>query len=205
MFCAINQQIDTYRSFLRNLSLALRDKYRCNIGHNARDKSINRRVARSANLINNYRLEEETPHNGDTSFWRNPPKINEPIPEGTALRRLLPPDLPRPSHAISSSLIAARRHGAPCGGCGKNPRRTRINAIMNLSRWDLTIQDVAAILPPHLPTRLWGGEAPETLSPAFLVYTKTDFVDYMDRDDVTQMQFARPRRECDNTKSAGIR
>lgn len=112
--------------------------------------------------------------------WRNPPKINEPVPEGTALHRLPKPDPPRPLLcAISSSLTAARRHGAPCGGCGKNPRRTRINAIMNLSRWDLTIQDVAAILPPYLPTQ------PETLSPAFLVYTKTDFADYMDRDDVT--------------------
>ena len=115
--------------------------------------------------------------------WRNPPKINEPVPEGTALhdstasRRST---LRAPSVcAISSSLTAARRHGAPCGGCGKNPRRTRINAIMNLSRWDLTIQDVAAILPPHLATQS------ETLSPAFLVYTKTDFAGYMDRDDVT--------------------
>lgn len=62
--------------------------------------------------------------------------------------------------------------------------RTRINAIMNLSRWDLTIQDVAAILLPHLPTQPRRIQL-ETLSPAFLVYTKTDFVDYMDRDDVT--------------------
>lgn len=122
------------------------------------------------------------------------------LPSGVILRRLTSPyqkgpfsvaSSCRPSFlalpiAISSSLTAARRHGAPCGGCGKNPRRTRINAIMNLSRWDLTIQDVAAILPPHLPPPGWGGgEAPETLSPAFLVYTKTDFADYMDRDDVT--------------------
>ena len=146
------------------------------------DKSINCRVARSANLINNYRLEEER-----LAQWRYflgviLRRLTSPYQKGP-LSTTPPPLAARPSVpllcAISSSLTATRRHGAPCGGCGKNPRRTRINAIMNLSRWDLTIQDVAAILPPHLPTQS------ETLSPAFLVYTKTDFADYMDRDDVT--------------------
>ena len=97
-------------------------------------------------------------HNGDTSFWRNPWKINEPVPGGTSLSLLLVhfpflarPFSPRP--LVPISLTAARRHSAPCGGCGKNPRRTRINAIMNLSRWDLTIQDVATTPPPHHPIR----------------------------------------------------
>lgn len=144
------------------------------------DKSINRGVARSANLINNYRLEEEHPAQWRYFLGVILRRLTSPYQKGplsTASRR--PTRLAPLLCAISSSLTAARRHGAPCGGCGKNPRRTRINAIMNLSRWDLTIQDVAAILPPHLPTQ------PETLSPAFLVYTKTDFADYMDRDDVT--------------------
>lgn len=101
-------------------------------------------------------------HNGDTSFWRNPWKINEPVPGGTSLSLHPCPSHPCPfsllcspalSGPIPISLTAARRHRAPCGGCGKNPRRTRINAIMNLSRWDLTIQDVATTPPPRVPIR----------------------------------------------------
>lgn len=56
---------------------------------------------------------------------------------------------------------------------------------MNLSRWDLTIQDVAQPFPRRASPPPGRSRRPETLSPAFLVYTKTDFVDYMDRDDVT--------------------
>lgn len=114
-------------------------------------------------------------HNGDTSSWRNPWKINEPVAGGTSLSLSFPPFpvatrhplslvlcCPRPFSLLRSpvlpipvpiSLTAARRHSAPCGGCGKNPRRTRINAIMNLSRWDLTIQDVATTPLPLSPNR----------------------------------------------------
>lgn len=112
-------------------------------------------------------------HNGDTSFWRNPWKINEPVPGGTSLSSLLPRpfSLPHPFHGlVPISLTAARRHSAPCGGCGKNPRRTRINAIMNLSRWDLTIQDVATTPPPRHPP------SATTSSATTRIYTNSAFL-----------------------------
>lgn len=116
-------------------------------------------------------------HNGDTSFWRNPWKINEPVPGGTSLFLLprpfsLPHPFPLPHGPLPISLTAARRHSAPCGGCGKNPRRTRINAIMNLSRWDLTIQDVATTPPPRHPIRHDVLRHPARPPPR--IYTKTN-------------------------------
>lgn len=128
-------------------------------------------------------------HNGDTSFWRNPWKINEPVPGGTSLSSLLPRpfSLPHPFHSlVPISLTAARRHSAPCGGCGKNPRRTRINAIMNLSRWDLTIQDVATTPPPRHPP------SATTSSATTRIYTKTNFA------------FLRPERSGDGDNFACV-
>lgn len=86
---------------------------------------------------------------------------------------IFPPALTRSLEGlVPISLTAARRHSAPCGGCGKNPRRTRINAIMNLSRWDLTIQDVATTPPPRHPIRHDVLQHPA--NPPLYIYTKTN-------------------------------
>lgn len=93
-------------------------------------------------------------------------------PSHSPPRPFSPPRSPVLSGLVPISLTAARRHSAPCGCCGKNPRRTRINAIMNLSRWDLTIQDVATTPPPSFPIR--NDVLRHPANPPLHVYTKTN-------------------------------
>lgn len=107
-------------------------------------------------------------HNGDTSFWRNPWKINEPVPGGTSLSlctshplslslsfpSIFPAVLTRSPRPWSLSLLQPQDAIARLAVvAARTLRRTRINAIMNLSRWDLTIQDVATTPPPRHPIR----------------------------------------------------
>lgn len=109
--------------------------------------------------------------------WRNPPKINEPVPEGTALRRptslapfcVLYRLLLQPQDAMARLAVVAARTLAV-------PALTQL-WICRVGIWQYKMSQPFSrrTFPPSR----------RPLAPAFLVYTKTDFVDYMDRDDVT--------------------